>query len=293
MRNGLILLSATAFAFGCGDGSGGNPNEPPTGLLVISTSTSGANPTGSGYTYVLNDNPAQPIAFNTTIQLQGLFAGTHTIELTGLPQECSVSGANPVMATVTSDVPAMVSFDVSCVEPGIGNIEVATATSGLATEETYALLLDGEDQGIIAANGTQVLPDLPAGFHVVGLADIPANCQLDEPNPQTVTVTADETANVPFTIACTIAPVSSGMLEVTVSTSGTDADGYLVSVDGGPVQPISINGTLTIINVAAGSHSIQLSDLDGDCTVTGLNPVTVTVSSGLVARPAFEVDCGT
>ena len=292
MRNGLILLSATAFAFGCGDGSGGNPNEPPTGMLLISTSTRGADPTGSGYTYVLNDNPAQPIAFNTTIQLQGLFAGTHTIELT-VPQECSVTGANPVTATVTSDVPATVSFEVSCVEPGIGNIEVTAATSGPGAEENYALLLDGEDQGIIAANGTQVLPDVPAGFHAVGVADIPANCQLAEPNPRTVTVPADETANVPFTIICTTAPLSSGMLEIAVTTTGTDADGYLVSVDGGPVQPISINGVLTITNVAAGSHSIQLSDLDGDCTVAGLNPVTSTVSPGLVARSAFEVDCGT
>jgi hypothetical protein len=59
------------------------------------------------------------------------------------------------------------------------------------------------------------------------------------------------------------------------------------------VQPISINGSMTITNVATGSHSIQLSGLARGCTVTGLNPVTLTVSAGLVARPAFEVDCGT
>jgi hypothetical protein len=293
VRNRLILLSATAFTLACGDGGGGDPNEPPTGLLVITTSTSGATPTGSGYTYVLNDNPARPIAFNTTIQLQGLFAGTHTVELTGLPQECSVSGANPVTATVTSDAPATVSFEIACVEPGIGSIEVTATTTGPGAEENYAVLLDGEDQGIIGSNETGLLPDIPAGFHAVGLADIPANCQLSGPNPQTVTVPADETANVPFTITCTTAPLSSGRLEITVNTSGTDLDGYLVSVDGGAVQPISINGTLTITNVAAGSHSIQLSDLDPNCTVTGLNPVTIAVSAGGVARPGFEVDCGT
>ena len=87
--------------------------------------------------------------------------------------------------------------------------------------------------------------------------------------------------------------VKSGRLEITVSTSGTDLDGYLVSVDAGPVQPISINGTLTITNVAAGIHSIQLSDLDGDCTVTGQNPETMNVAAGGVASPEFEVNCGT
>jgi hypothetical protein len=42
----------------------------------------GETPTGSGYTYVLDDNPPKPIAFNTTIQLRGLSAGVHTVELT-------------------------------------------------------------------------------------------------------------------------------------------------------------------------------------------------------------------
>jgi hypothetical protein len=277
----------------CGDGGTRNPNEPLTGLLEITTATTGVTPTGNGYTYILDDNPARPIGFNTTIQLQGLFAADHTIELTGLPQECAVSGQNPVTTTVTPDVPGSAVFEVSCVAPGIGNIMVTAATTGPGAEPNYGLLLDGEDQGIIGANGTQVLPDVPAGPHAVGVNGIPANCQLQEANPQTVTVLADEIPNVPFTITCTTPPASGGVLNITASTSGSDADGYLVSVDGGPVQPISINGAMAITNVATGSHSIQLSDLDRGCTVTGLNPVTITVSAGLVARPAFEVDCGT
>lgn len=293
MRSVLLCLSAMAVALGCGDGGTRDPNEPSIGLLEITTATSGVTPTTGGYTYILNENPANPIGFNTTIQLRGLFAGTHTVELTGLPQECSVSGQNPVTASVTSDVPATVVFEVSCVAPGIGNIMVTATTTGPGAEPNYGLLLDGEEQGIIGANGTQVLPDLPAGPHAVGVNGIPANCQLQEPDPQAVTVLADEIANVPFTITCTEPPASSGVLNITASTSGTDPDGYLVSVDGGAVQPISMNGAMAITNVAAGSHSIQLSDLDRGCTVTGLNPLTITVSAGAVARPSFEVTCGT
>jgi hypothetical protein len=291
-----MTIFSTAFLLlvSCGDGGSGgrDPVEPSTGLLEITIATSGATPTGSGYTYILDNNPARPIAFNTTIQLRGLFTGTHTIELTGLPQECAVAGQNPVTANVTSDVPATALFEVSCVEPGLGSITVTTATSGPGAAINYALLVDGEDEGSIAANGTVALPDVPAGFHAVGVAGIPANCQLQEPDPQAVTVLADETANAPFTITCTTPPASSGMLSITVSTSGTDPDGYLVSVDGGAAQPISINGSMTITNVPTGSHSIQLSGLARSCTVAGLNPVTMTVSAGLVARPSFAVSCG-
>jgi hypothetical protein len=283
-------LSALS-ALSCSD-TARNPNQPLTGSLEITTTTTGQPSSGDGYSYVLDGNPAQPIAFNTTIHLTDLFVGSHTIQLTTLPEGCTVSSQNPVTVGVTDDVFATATFEVSCVPPGIGNLQVTASTSGPGASDNYALLLDGEDQGIIGANGTQVLPDVAAGGHAVGVSDIPANCQLQEPNPQPVTVLADEIAKVSFTVTCTTPPAQTGVLSITASTSGTDPDGYLVSVDGGAVQPISINGALTITNVATGGHSIQLEDLDGSCTVTGLNPVNVTVSAGSVARPAFEVSCG-
>jgi hypothetical protein len=287
---GLTVFSVFSV-LSCSD-TARNPNQPVTGSLEITTTTTGQPSTGDGYSYMLDGNPAEPIAFNTTIQLTDLFVGSHTIQLTTLPEGCTVSSQNPVTVGVTDDVLATATFEVSCVPPGAGSIQVTASTSGPGASDNYALLLDGTDQGIIAANGTQVLPDVAAGGHAVGVSDIPANCQLQEPDPQPVTVLADEIANLAFTVTCSTPPTQTGVLSITASTSGTDPDGYLVSVDGGAVQPISINGALTITNVATGGHTIQLEDLDGSCTVTGLNPVNVTVSAGSVARPAFEVSCG-
>ena len=289
-RRGLAVFGAVLFALGCSD-EARNPNQPSTGSLEITTTTTGEPSTGDGYSYILDENPAEPIAFNTTIHLTDLLVGSHTIQLTTLPEGCTVSSQNPVTVGVTDDVLATATFEVSCVPPGIGNIQVTASTSGPGPSN-YSILLDGENQGTIAANGNQVLPDVAAGTHAVGVADIPANCQLQEADPQMVTVLADEIANLSFTLTCTAPPAQSGVLDITTSTTGSDPNGYLVSVDGGPVQPISINGALTITNVATGSHSIQLEDLDGSCTVTGLNPVNATVSAGAVASPAFEVSCG-
>ncbi len=290
-RRGLSVFGAVLFALGCSD-EARNPNQPSTGSLEVTTTTTGQPSTGDGYFYVLDGNPAEPIAFNTTIHLTDLFVGSHTIQLTTLPEGCTVSSQNPITVGVTDDVLATATFAVSCVPSGTGSIQVTVSTSGPGADDDYALLLDGQDQGIVGANGTQVLPDVAAGVHAVGVSGIPANCQLQETDPQSVTVLADEIANVSFTVTCTTPPAQTGVLNITASTSGTDPDGYLVSVDGGAVQPISINGALTITNVATGDHSIQLEDLDGSCTVTGLNPVNVTVSAGAVANPAFEVSCG-
>ena len=285
----LCAFSGLSAVLSC-DGDTGNPNEPSTGLLQITTATTGETPAGSGYSYVLDDNPPKPIGFNTTIQLRGLSAGMHTVELTNVPQACSVSGQNPVTAN-TGDVLADVAFDVSCVAPGIGNIEVTAATSGPGADPDYGLLLDGHDRGTISATGTQVLPGDSAGIHAVGLNGIPANCQAAEENPQPITLLADETANLTFTVTCSLPPAQAGFLNITASTTGTDPDGYLVSVDNGAVQPLSLNGAMTIGNVASGSHTIELSGIHPNCSVTGLNPVTVIVSADMATGSDFEIDC--
>jgi hypothetical protein len=292
MRRSPFAFSAFS-ALSCSDAAR-NPNQPLTGSLEITTTTSGQPSTGDGYSYILDGNPAQPIAFNTTIHLTDLFVGSHTIQLTTLPEGCTVSSQNPVTVGVTDDVLATATFEVSCVPPGTGNIQVTASTSGPGADDNYALLLDGEDQGIIGANGTQILPDVAAGGHAVGVSGIPANCQLQEADPQPVTVLADEIANLSFTVICTTPPAQSGVLSINATTtSGTDPDGFLASVDGGKAQPLGRQFGLTIINVATGDHSIELQDLDGSCVVSGANPVTATVSDGAVARITFEVSCGT
>src|SRR5438309_11079185 len=84
-----------------------------------------------------------------------------------------------------------------------------------------------------------------------------------------------------------------GNLTVSTSTSGAnlDPDGYTVAVDGGPGQAIGINGSLSFTNLAAGSHSVTLSGVAVNCTVTGGNTQTVSVPAGGSATLPFSVTC--
>ncbi|MGH7703592.1 MAG: hypothetical protein ACREMO_10885 [Gemmatimonadales bacterium] len=84
-----------------------------------------------------------------------------------------------------------------------------------------------------------------------------------------------------------------GSLQVAIATSGTlgDPNGYALEIDGVPAQSIGAGGTITILGLAAGDHTVRLSDLASNCTLQGANPRTVKVRAGSTAVASFQVDC--
>jgi hypothetical protein len=89
------------------------------------------------------------------------------------------------------------------------------------------------------------------------------------------------------------APATSGTLEVTTTTTGTemDPDGYAVQVDGQAAGSIGTAATIRS-DLAAGDHAVQLAGLAANCTVTGENPRTVSVTAGQTMSVTFAVTCG-
>src|SRR5205085_9233599 len=87
--------------------------------------------------------------------------------------------------------------------------------------------------------------------------------------------------------------LSGGTLTITTGTSGSelDPDGYTVTVDGSPGQPLGINASISIANLAAGTHSVELTGVAPNCSVTGDNPRTVTISAGATTATTFAVSC--
>jgi hypothetical protein len=101
------------------------------------------------------------------------------------------------------------------------------------------------------------------------------------------------------TLALNRAPSPQGNLTASTSTSGAsiDPDGYMVTVaaavgDAPDVsQAIPVTGSVTFSGLAAGDRRVTLSGLATNCTVSGANPQTVSVSSGGTATAAFSVTC--
>ena len=103
-----------------------------------------------------------------------------------------------------------------------------------------------------------------------------------------VTASASTTVSLDFAVTC----AASGTVRVTVGTTGANPDGaYLVSIDDGAQTQGLTDGSIVLASMAAGDHSIALLDIAPNCTVSGPNPVTVTVIAGVTTDLRFAVTC--
>ncbi len=267
-----------------------------TGSIQVATTTStvgGGEIDPDGYSIAIDGQPAQAIGANASLTLDGIAEGTHLVALSGLAGNCGIGGQNPQPANVLSGSTASLSFEITC-SSGTGTIQVATTTSGTGTDpDGFSLLLDGTDRGPIGVTASGSLTGLTAGAHSVGLTGLAGNCQISGDNPRAVSVPAGGTAQVAFGISCTAPGTATGNLQIVTITTGPsqDPNGYLLSVDGGPGQPIATSASVTLSNVTAVLHTVELAGLAPNCGVTGDNPLGAAVGAGQTARIEFRVTC--
>lgn len=84
-----------------------------------------------------------------------------------------------------------------------------------------------------------------------------------------------------------------GAIEITSVTAGvpSDPDGYTLAVDGVAGRPLGTNSAITISDLLAGDHELELGGIAPNCALTGPNPRTVAVAGGAAARTTFELSC--
>ncbi|MGZ8391973.1 MAG: hypothetical protein ACXWWK_03940 [Gemmatimonadales bacterium] len=266
-----------------------------TGAIQIVTTTiaAGGDIDPDGYSLSIDGQAAQPIGANATLTVEGITEGSHTVALSGIAVNCGVVGQNPQAVSVLSGSTASLSFEITC-SSGTGSIQVVTTTTGTGTDpDGFALLLDGSDRGAIGVSATSSLTGLTAGPHSIGLTGLAGNCQISGENPRAVSVPAGGTAQVAFAVSCAAPGATTGNLEIVTITTGPsqDANGYLISVDGGAGQPIGTNDDVTLSNISAVLHTVELQDLAPNCGVTGGNPLGAAVGAGETARVEFRVTC--
>lgn len=174
--------------------------------------------------------------------------------------------------------------------PTGGALAVAVATTGSdADADGYLVMVDATTTQAVGSNGLAAFSGLAAGVHEIGLLGVAANCIVQTNNPRADTVAAGVAGANRFDVGCD----SKGSLFVATSTTGVDldADGYSVTVDGSLSQPVGTNGNISFTGVPTGSHTVILSGMAGNCTVTGPNPQTVTVTAGGTAPTRFSLSC--
>jgi PKD domain-containing protein len=264
------------------------------GNLTVTTSTTGSSLDPDGYTVVVDGGPGQPIAINnsTGVTFTNLAAGSHSVVLSGVASNCTVSGGNTQTVNVPSGGTATTAFSVSCTAT-TGNLTVTTSTTGSSLDpDGYTVTVDGGSPQAIGINASVSYTNLAAGNHTVAIAGVATNCTVSGGPSQTVSVPSGGTATAAFTVSCS---ATTGNLTVSTSTTGSslDPDGYTVTVDGGSPQAIGINASVSYTNLAAGNHTVAIAGVATNCTVSGGTSRTVSVPSGSTATTTFSVSCTT
>src|SRR5207302_1091544 len=237
----------------------------------------------------------QAIGTNGSVTFTDLSAGNHTVALSGVAANCTVSGGTPRTVRVQSGGTVSTAFSVCCAPPRARTGILTVSTSARRSDhdpDGYTVTLDGgATSQPIATNGNVSFTG-PAGDHSVALSGVAANCTVSGANPRTVTVPSGGTVSTTFSVSCAPTGGGTGSLTVTTSTTGSnpDPDGYTVTIDGSFSQQIATNGSVTFTG-PSGDHSLLLSGVASNCTVGGANPRTVTVPSGGTATTTFTVSC--
>src|SRR6266480_3118985 len=236
-RTLLVAAAATQLvATACNDSQGPQPDAsllPPLPLpglatLVVSTSTSGSYLDPDGYTVTVDGGTSQSIGTNGVATFIGLAAGDHTVLLSGVARNCTVSGSNPRTVSLIAGLLGATGFSVSCVaHPTTGNLTVTTNTTGSNLDpDGYTLTVSGPagtTSKTMATNGNVAFANVPAGSYQVTLSGAAANCTVTSANPQTVNVPSGGTATTSFTVSCA-ATTTTGTLTVSNSTTGSNLD---------------------------------------------------------------------
>ncbi|MDQ6828225.1 MAG: hypothetical protein M3081_05105, partial [Gemmatimonadota bacterium] len=87
-------------------------------------------------------------------------------------------------------------------------------------------------------------------------------------------------------------PAPTGTVQANITTTGASLPtGYTVTVGSLAPQTVPVNGTAALPNIVVGTYSATLSGLPANCTVSGTNPVSVTVVANTTVNASFTVVC--
>jgi Tol biopolymer transport system component len=190
--------SAAALLVVLGTACSGGATSPHDSKLRVSVQTSGGDQDNDGYTLVVGSNVHRFVFTNTTADVT-IAAGTYTVALEHIADNCAVDGGNPRSVTLTPGQTVNVAFAVVCEATGI---LVTTRTSGSDQPDRYQLTMNSFAAGWIAANDSVVIGRLSPGSKTVSLALVSSNCSVAEGDQVIVNVSARTVTPVRFDVAC-------------------------------------------------------------------------------------------
>jgi Tol biopolymer transport system component len=101
----------------------------PSGTVIIAVSTSGVELDRDGYLVAIDPSYRRAVGVSDQVSIEGVAAGRQVVGLSGLADNCSVQGENPVTIDVPQGGQADAAFVVRCWSTSSGKIAFVTSSS--------------------------------------------------------------------------------------------------------------------------------------------------------------------
>ena len=231
-----------ALALGCDDI--GAPSPPPptqdsqTGILLV-ISTTGSAPDPDGYLVVLDETTTIPVpaAGQRTVTVR---EGTHTARVSGLAENCTLFGANPVRFAVAERGLTAVAVQVYC--PALASLQVTIASGGVEVDpDGYDLSIDGIERGRLALQADTTFRKLQPGTYQLRLSSVAGNCAVAGGSTKRIDLGEAQAGRLDFVVNCThsIAGTPGPKFVMASQESDGDSNLYLMELDGSVRQRLT------------------------------------------------------
>ncbi|MDR9414846.1 MAG: IPT/TIG domain-containing protein [Gracilimonas sp.] len=119
---------------------------------------------------------------------------------TTVPEGASTGPVNVIIAGEEASGPT---FTVEEPKPTTGSLIVTIETSGEEIDEDgYIVSLDSGSEFTTAVNDTVTIENLNEGTFQLTLSEVADNCDVENENPKSVSITAGDTSNANFSVIC-------------------------------------------------------------------------------------------
>ena len=246
----LVALAVSLAATACdnaaptGLGKGGG-----TGSLRITSATTGSYVDPDGYLYAIDTSTMQTLPANGTLLLDGLSAGSHTLAVSGVADNCTVGGGSSRSVAIADGTVTDVTLAVVCAMPAFthpaGNVVATRTLSG----EPYGVAVSSTGVIYAALIGTSELvrgnlASMSFGS-LVTVGSTPPHVAI---NPAGTTAYA----TLQYGQGLAIVDMATNTLRATIPFA-SDGFNLIVSPDGARVYATAANGTLYVIDAATRS----------------------------------------
>ncbi len=215
------------------------PETPPAQATVLVTIiTTGSQP-DDFYDLQVDGTYWNKLPANTEFELP-LPAGTHTLKLVDLADNCSIPLGNSLALTLTAGGHSAATFTVSC--PKFASLDISVATTGISLDpDGYQLSMDTLNIGPFGLQDHVHLDRVAPGIYIVRLAGVAVNCGDPQGSTRTISVAEGSATSVSFVITCEPRPDDTPGAKLVVSSnkSGSDDDLEIIDLAGGQRQRLT------------------------------------------------------